>query len=113
MSIERTELFGDVMFGVEKSRDEVCKVQQVKIALPEGTFSAIAGMLLVNADFKFETATAQHAFRLARAGKQCTVGLAAARDGKEEWVNGGWTDSIEFWETLEELGELSEEVHED
>lgn len=113
MSIERSEIFGDVMFGVEISRDEVCKVQQVKMALPEGTFSAIAGMLLVNADFKFETATSKNTFRLARSGKQCSVELSVPRDGGEEKVNGGWTDSIEYWETLEELGELSEEVHED
>lgn len=113
-SIKRSEMFRDIMFCVEKSRDQVCKVQQVKIALPEGAFSAIVGMLLVNANLKFETSTSQHnTVRLTRAGKRCTVGLPVAREGKEEWVTGGWTYLIEHWETLEEFGELSEEVHED
>ncbi|UZP67069.1 hypothetical protein N1030_15905 [Desulfovibrio mangrovi] len=111
MPTERNEAFGDVTFGVENTGAETCTVKGVKAVLPEGIFSAMAEMLLVYADFKFETGTPKHAFRFSRTAKECSVSLADKSKG-EEWLTGGWTDSIEYWETLEELAELTEEVSE-
>ncbi|MFV0348582.1 MAG: hypothetical protein ACK5JO_08335 [Halodesulfovibrio sp.] len=111
MPVVRNEAFGDVFFGVESDGAETCTIKNIKAVLPEGIFSAMAEMLLVNADIKFETATSKQAFRFTRAAKECTVSLADKSKG-EEWVTGGWADSIEFWEMLEELAEQSEEVTE-
>jgi hypothetical protein len=112
MPVVCNEAFGDVFFGVESDGAETCTIQNTKAALPEGIFSAMAEMLLVNADIKFETASSQYAFRFTRAAKECTASLADKSKGGEEWISGSWEDSIEFWEMLEELAEQSEEVTE-